>query len=147
MKIRTGAEEVVVLQTPRVQTMIWFAIKKHGISMDKWVIIRLLPVRLSNNIANSFLMISRVLDTWFSLSFFKVVKRGCIRKNADINGRKSDGEGCEEILRDSKETYFQQIICMCPTDLCNEAPILSINPMSSNTNFLYLGLFLILSML
>ena len=49
------------------------------------------------------------------------VRRGCIEGNANINGRKSDGEGCEEILRDSKETYFQQIICMCPTDLCNDA--------------------------
>ena len=53
--------------------------------------------------------------------YFSEVRRGCIEGNANINGRKSDGEGCEEILRDSKETYFQQIICMCPTDLCNEA--------------------------
>ena len=68
-----------------------------------------------------------------------MVKRGCIKKNADINGRKSDGEGCEEILRDSKETYFQQIICMCPTDLCNDASSWSIkNFLSPKKTTIYL---------
>ena len=50
-----------------------------------------------------------------------MVKRGCILQDAKVNGKKSDGEGCEEILREPEETYFEQILCLCKTDLCNGA--------------------------
>ena len=66
-----------------------------------------------------------------------VVKRGCKNLNDKINGKESDGEGCEEILRDSTQTYFEQIICLCKTDLCNKAlPLKPSNDIIPNT-FLY----------
>ena len=81
------------------------------------------------------------MNTYFSLE----VRRGCIEGNANINGRKSDGEGCEEILRDSKETYFQQIICMCPTDLCNDAVSWSLKTFLSPNNVTIYMVFIFVS--
>ena len=132
---KIGVDEAAELQTLHAQITIWCVIKKLGTWMDKQV------TYFSNLNTDDFFIqitICSILVNILLQSFkFSVVRRGCIDRNAKINGRTSDGEGCEEILRDSKETYFQQIICMCPSDLCNNAINLINNSLSPGESILY----------